>query len=163
MCNKFYLFEPITTMVLISFCSAVHVVRIHAIYDKSRAILGALGAVLLFQVSERPTCYSPVSPPGATCVCPLSTVHTSCLASREPGDVPFPISLFCILDHFDFARRRQCLALGYPARLLACSLARGSMGTAIPHSTPPALPSRLSVPSHLSFLTSILLTQFHLV
>lgn len=50
MCAKFYLFEPVTTMVLVSLCSAVHVIRIHAIYDKSRAILGGLGAVLLLQV-----------------------------------------------------------------------------------------------------------------
>ena len=38
-------------MILMSLCSTVHVVRVHAIYDKSRAILGGLGAVLLFQVS----------------------------------------------------------------------------------------------------------------
>ena len=51
MCANFYLFEPITTMVLVSLCSVVHVIRVHAIYDKSRAILGGLGAVLLVQVS----------------------------------------------------------------------------------------------------------------
>lgn len=53
MCNKFYLFEPICTMILIAMCSAVHVIRIHAIYDKSRPILAGLAALLLIQV-----CYS---------------------------------------------------------------------------------------------------------
>jgi hypothetical protein len=51
MCNKFYLFEPICTMILIALCSAVHVIRIHAIYDKSRPILAGLGALLLIQVA----------------------------------------------------------------------------------------------------------------
>lgn len=51
MCTKFYLFEPICTMILIALCSAVHVLRIHAIYDKSRPILAALGALLLIQVA----------------------------------------------------------------------------------------------------------------
>lgn len=57
MCAKFYLFEPVTTMVLVSLCSAVHVIRVHAIYDKSRAILGGLGAVLLVQVRPPPFSY----------------------------------------------------------------------------------------------------------
>lgn len=51
MCNKFYLFEPICTMILIAMCSAVHVIRIHAIYDKSRPILAGLAALLLIQVA----------------------------------------------------------------------------------------------------------------
>lgn len=55
MCNRFYLFEPICTMVLIAFCSSVHVIRIHAIYDRSRPILAGLAALLLVQVSFLPT------------------------------------------------------------------------------------------------------------
>ncbi|KAG8825731.1 hypothetical protein FRC19_010648 [Serendipita sp. 401] len=51
MCNKFYLFEPICTMILIALCSSVHVIRIHAIYDKSRPILAGLAALLLVQLS----------------------------------------------------------------------------------------------------------------
>jgi hypothetical protein len=50
MCDRFYLFEPIVTMVLVSTCSVVHLVRVHAIYDKSRPILFGLGALLLAQV-----------------------------------------------------------------------------------------------------------------
>ncbi|KAG8838816.1 hypothetical protein FRC18_002490 [Serendipita sp. 400] len=51
MCNKFYLFEPICTMILIALCSSVHVIRIHAIYDKSRPILAGLAALLLVQIA----------------------------------------------------------------------------------------------------------------
>ncbi len=75
MCNKFYLFEPVTTMILVSLCSTVHVVRVHAIYDKSRAVLGGLGAVLLFQVSL---------PPSAPRVA-LSI--TCCLVSSYPAPI----------------------------------------------------------------------------
>jgi hypothetical protein len=32
MCAKFYLFEPVTAMVLVSLCSADHVIRVHAIW-----------------------------------------------------------------------------------------------------------------------------------
>jgi energy-converting hydrogenase Eha subunit C len=45
MCNKFYLFEPICTMILVALCSAVHVIRIH---DKSRPILARLGLLLIY-------------------------------------------------------------------------------------------------------------------
>ena len=55
MCDKFYMFEPICTMLLLAMCSAVHVIRIYAIFDKSRPILAALSALLLLQVSVRPT------------------------------------------------------------------------------------------------------------
>jgi hypothetical protein len=57
MCDKFYLFEPICTMILIALCAAVHVIRIHAIYDKSRPILAGLSAMLLVQVSLISTLY----------------------------------------------------------------------------------------------------------
>ncbi|KAI0051095.1 hypothetical protein FA95DRAFT_1486048 [Auriscalpium vulgare] len=50
MCTSFYLFEPICTAILLAACSAVHVIRIHAIYDKSRTLLFALGGLLGFQV-----------------------------------------------------------------------------------------------------------------
>ncbi|CAG7852073.1 SubName: Full=Uncharacterized protein {ECO:0000313/EMBL:CCA74902.1} [Serendipita indica DSM 11827] len=56
MCNKFYLFEPICTMVLIALCSSVHVNRIHAIYDKSRPILAGLAALLLVQIAVMTVC-----------------------------------------------------------------------------------------------------------
>jgi len=56
MCNKFYLFEPICTAILVSFCSLVHVIRVHAIYDKSRAILGALTGLLGLQVVVMAVC-----------------------------------------------------------------------------------------------------------
>lgn len=39
-------------MILVALCSAVHVIRIHAIYDKSRPILAGLSALLLIQVSQ---------------------------------------------------------------------------------------------------------------
>jgi len=44
MCKKFYLFEPICTAVLLSMCGVAHAVRISAIFDKSIAVLGVLGA-----------------------------------------------------------------------------------------------------------------------
>jgi hypothetical protein len=56
MCNKFYLFEPICTMILIALCSSVHVIRIHAIYDKSRPILAGLAALLLVQIAVMAVC-----------------------------------------------------------------------------------------------------------
>lgn len=104
MCNKFYLFEPVTTMVLVSLCSAVHVIRVHAIYDKSRAILGGLGAVLLLQVSpfslccpptERLLCPPPQSPTAAIHADPNLCLSSSLPASQShtPFDFPSPISL----------------------------------------------------------------------
>ena len=50
MCQRFYLFEPILTAILVSICSLIHLVRIRAIYDKSNQITGFLGALLLVQV-----------------------------------------------------------------------------------------------------------------
>jgi hypothetical protein len=47
-CQKFFLFEPICTAILLAAASAVHVIRIHAIYDKNRLIL--LGMCSLFAV-----------------------------------------------------------------------------------------------------------------
>lgn len=51
MCHKFYLFEPICTAVLLACASAVHVIRVHAIYEKSRSVLFGLGALFAIQVA----------------------------------------------------------------------------------------------------------------
>ncbi|GJJ15996.1 hypothetical protein Clacol_010275 [Clathrus columnatus] len=50
MCQHFFLFEPILTAILVSICSAVHLVRIRAIYDKSREVTATLGILLTIQV-----------------------------------------------------------------------------------------------------------------
>jgi len=49
-CRKSYLFEPIATAILLAACSAAHVIRVYAICDKSRAVLGLLGALLAVQI-----------------------------------------------------------------------------------------------------------------
>jgi len=49
-CNHFYLFEPICTAILISFCSLVHVVRISAIYPSNLAVKYGMSALLACQV-----------------------------------------------------------------------------------------------------------------
>lgn len=49
-CQKFYLFEPICTAFLLAATSAIHVIRIHAIYDKSRTILGVMSALYAVQI-----------------------------------------------------------------------------------------------------------------
>jgi len=49
-CRHFYLFEPICTAILLAMCSAVHVIRIHAIYEKSRAVLAGMGGLLGLQI-----------------------------------------------------------------------------------------------------------------
>lgn len=51
MCRKFYLFEPICTAILLAAVSAVHVIRVHAIYEKSRPVLFGLGALFAMQVA----------------------------------------------------------------------------------------------------------------
>jgi hypothetical protein len=68
MCDKFYLFEPICTAILLASASgacanstalyqllisyaAIHVIRVHAIYEKSRPILFGLGALFALQVA----------------------------------------------------------------------------------------------------------------
>ncbi|EJD37232.1 hypothetical protein AURDEDRAFT_116916 [Auricularia subglabra TFB-10046 SS5] len=52
MCQDFYLFEPIVTAVLLALCSAVHLIRVHAIYEKNTTILAGLSALLLAQVAS---------------------------------------------------------------------------------------------------------------
>ncbi|KAI0349479.1 hypothetical protein OH77DRAFT_1465350 [Trametes cingulata] len=55
-CNRFYLFEPICTAILLAACSLVHVIRIHAIYDKSRSVLAGMGGLLALQVVVTAIC-----------------------------------------------------------------------------------------------------------
>jgi hypothetical protein len=55
-CRKFYLFEPICTAVLLAAISAVHIIRIHAIYDKSRTVLLGLGALFVVQILVTGVC-----------------------------------------------------------------------------------------------------------
>nr|GAT60346.1 predicted protein [Mycena chlorophos] len=49
-CEKSYLFEPIATAVLLAATSAIHVIRIHAIYDRNRAVLLGMGALYVAQI-----------------------------------------------------------------------------------------------------------------
>ncbi|KAL0961026.1 hypothetical protein HGRIS_006017 [Hohenbuehelia grisea] len=55
-CQKFFLFEPICTAILLAATSLVHVVRIHAIYEKNRPILYSMGALLAVQVVVTAIC-----------------------------------------------------------------------------------------------------------
>ncbi|CAE6483843.1 unnamed protein product [Rhizoctonia solani] len=55
-CQSFYLFEPIVTMCLISLCSVVALIRLHAIFDHSKAVLGGLGILLSLQVGIMAAC-----------------------------------------------------------------------------------------------------------
>lgn len=55
-CQGFYLFEPIVTMCLVSLCSVVALIRLHAIFDHSKAVLGGLSALLLLQVGTMAAC-----------------------------------------------------------------------------------------------------------
>jgi hypothetical protein len=120
MCNKFYLFEPITTMVLVTLCSAVHVVRVHAIYDKSRAVLGGLGAVLLVQVSVQT-------------LLPIlrrAALHPTCVCHPPPrfprDDACFPAALSALRSPFDPRSLFPLfIAISYsPPISLPCSLVR---------------------------------------
>jgi len=49
-CQRFFLFEPICTAILLAAASAVHVIRIHAIYDMKRSILLGMSALFAIQV-----------------------------------------------------------------------------------------------------------------
>ncbi|KAJ7254417.1 hypothetical protein B0H12DRAFT_959034, partial [Mycena haematopus] len=55
-CQKFYLFEPICTAILLAACSAIHVIRIHAIYDRNRAVLVGMGSLFAVQVVVTAIC-----------------------------------------------------------------------------------------------------------
>ena len=50
MCQRFYLFEPITTAILLACCSFVHVLRVYAIHDQNRMVLGIMSALLAVQI-----------------------------------------------------------------------------------------------------------------
>ena len=55
-CSHFFLFEPICTAILLAACSIVHVIRIHAIYEKNRNILYGMGGLLALQVVVTAIC-----------------------------------------------------------------------------------------------------------
>lgn len=55
-CQNFYLFEPICTAILLVATSAIHVIRIHAIYDKNRTILYAMGSLFAVQIVVTAIC-----------------------------------------------------------------------------------------------------------
>jgi hypothetical protein len=55
-CGKFFLFEPICTALLLAAASAVHVIRIHAIYDMNRFILFGMSALFAVQVVVTAIC-----------------------------------------------------------------------------------------------------------
>ena len=56
MCGKFFLFEPIATAILLAAASAVHVIRINAIYDDNKAVLGGMSALFAIQVVVTAIC-----------------------------------------------------------------------------------------------------------
>ncbi|KAF9533283.1 hypothetical protein CPB83DRAFT_846184 [Crepidotus variabilis] len=49
-CDKFYLFEPICTAILLAATSAVHVIRINAIYEHKRPVLGLMSGLYALQI-----------------------------------------------------------------------------------------------------------------
>lgn len=56
MCQKFFLFEPICTAILLAAASAVHVIRIKAIYDNNRGILSVMSLLFAVQVVVTAIC-----------------------------------------------------------------------------------------------------------
>lgn len=56
MCQSFYLFEPIATAILLAAASAVHVMRIKAIYDDDKRVLGGMSALFAIQVVVTAIC-----------------------------------------------------------------------------------------------------------
>jgi hypothetical protein len=55
-CQHFFLFEPICTAILLAATSAVHVIRTHAIYDKSRPVLIGMGSLYAVQIVVTAIC-----------------------------------------------------------------------------------------------------------
>jgi hypothetical protein len=49
-CQKFYLFEPICTAILLACTSAIHVIRVHAIYDRSKQVLALMTTLFAIQI-----------------------------------------------------------------------------------------------------------------
>ncbi|KAK7056746.1 hypothetical protein VNI00_002463 [Paramarasmius palmivorus] len=55
-CQKFFLFEPICTAILLAAASVVHVIRVHAIYERSRGVLMGMGSLFAVQVVVTAIC-----------------------------------------------------------------------------------------------------------
>ncbi|KAF9816917.1 hypothetical protein IEO21_03791 [Rhodonia placenta] len=55
-CQKFFLFEPVCTAILLAITSFVHVYRIHAIYEKSRSVLYGMGSLYAVQIVVTAIC-----------------------------------------------------------------------------------------------------------
>jgi hypothetical protein len=55
-CQHFFLFEPICTAILLAATSAVHVIRTHAIYEKSRTVLIGMGSLFAVQIVVTAIC-----------------------------------------------------------------------------------------------------------
>ncbi|TFK28081.1 hypothetical protein FA15DRAFT_665869 [Coprinopsis marcescibilis] len=56
MCQQFFLFEPICTAILLAAASSVHVIRINAIYENNRGILGIMSLLFAVQVVVTAIC-----------------------------------------------------------------------------------------------------------
>ena len=107
-CSHFFLFEPICTAILLAACSIVHVIRIHAIYEKNRNILYGMGGLLAFQIVVTAICCG-----FYRCKCPflhqetplfaflLEYVRSTCWSSALRIKVLRPVlgllSIFCLL------------------------------------------------------------------
>jgi len=55
-CQRFFLFEPICTAVLLAACSVTHTIRIHGIYDKNRPVLYGMSSLLALQLVVTAIC-----------------------------------------------------------------------------------------------------------
>jgi hypothetical protein len=69
MCQKFFLFEPIATAILLAGASSVHVIRIKAIYEHNRGILGVMSVLFALQVVVTAICCG-----FYRCECPMMSV-----------------------------------------------------------------------------------------
>ncbi|KAG8985323.1 hypothetical protein FRB94_004191 [Tulasnella sp. JGI-2019a] len=55
-CSQFYLFEPICTVFLMSVASASLAVRLYAVFDRSKLVMGVLGGLLFLQIVAMGVC-----------------------------------------------------------------------------------------------------------
>jgi len=55
-CERLYLFEPICTAILLAATSAIHVIRIYAIYDRNRTILALMAFLYGVQIIVTAVC-----------------------------------------------------------------------------------------------------------
>ncbi|KAJ3828790.1 hypothetical protein EV361DRAFT_808971 [Lentinula raphanica] len=55
-CQHFFLFEPICTAILLAATSAVHLIRMNAIYDQARPVLFGMGALYAVQIVVTAIC-----------------------------------------------------------------------------------------------------------